>query len=71
MARRRCTRKKNKRKGKLPFLPRKNKSNRKGILPFLPLIIPALIGLGKAAVVGGTIAAGGLAVEAIANSARK
>ena len=69
MARKRCTRKKNKRKGKLPFLPRK--THRKGILPFLPLIIPALIGLGKAAVVGGTIAAGGLAVEAIANSARK
>ena len=65
MARRRCARvarKKNK---------RKNKFDRKGILPFLPLIIPALIGLGKAAVVGGTIAAGGLAVEAIANSARK
>ena len=66
MARRRCARVARKKKPK-----RKNKFDRKGILPFLPLIIPALIGLGKAAVVGGTIAAGGLAVEAIANSARK
>ena len=42
-----------------------------GIFPLLALAIPALIAAGKAAAIGGISAAGGAAVNAIANKVAK